>query len=245
MAGFIWYELMSTDAKAATDFYGSVVGWQARAFEGGQDYTVLGMNGRESAGVMASPPGMGSFWIGYVGVDDVDAACRAITAAGGKVEKEAWDIPGVGRLAAVSDPQGGGYMVMAPQGPPPGDPPPMGTSGQTGWHELHTSDWEKAYAFYSGLYGWEKGQAMDMGGIGTYQIVTDGGEQFGAMFNNAELPRPAWLFYFNVDSIDRAVEAVKSGGGQIITEPMQVPGGGWIINAIDPQGAMFALVGNR
>ena len=245
MAGFIWYELMSTDPKASEAFYGSVVGWTGRVFAGGQDYTVLGLGGRETGGIMATPPGMGSFWIGYVAVDDVDAACRAIAAAGGKVEKEAWDIPGVGRLAAVSDPQGAGYMLMAPQGPAPADTPPMGTPGQAGWHELHTSDWEKAFAFYSGLYGWAKGEAMDMGAMGTYQIITDGGQQFGAMFNSTQAPRPAWLFYFNVDSIDRAVAAVNAGGGQVINGPMQVPGGGWIINGIDPQGAMFALVGAR
>lgn len=245
MASFIWYELMSTDPKASEAFYTSVVGWTARAFEGGQDYTVLNAGERGAGGIMASPPGMGSFWIGYVGVDDVDAACRDATAAGAKVEKEPWDIPGVGRLAAISDPQGAGYMVMAPQGPPPGDPPPMGTPGHTGWHELHTTDWEKAYEFYSGQYGWARGEAMDMGAMGTYQILTDGGQQFGAMFNSPQSPRPAWLFYFNVDSIDRAIEAVKAGGGQVVNGPMQVPGGGWVINSVDPQGAMFALVGNR
>ena len=121
----------------------------------------------------------------------------------------------------------------------------MGTPGHIGWHELHTSDWEQAYGFYSGLYGWEKGQAMDMGEMGTYQIVTEGGEQFGAMFNSPQTPRPMWLFYFNVASIDAAVETVKAGGGQVINGPMEVPGGQWIINGVDPQGAMFALVGAR
>src|SRR5690606_24042601 len=42
MAGFFWYELMTTDVEGAKAFYAEVVGWTPRAFEGGQDYTVLG-----------------------------------------------------------------------------------------------------------------------------------------------------------------------------------------------------------
>jgi predicted enzyme related to lactoylglutathione lyase len=51
-----------------------------------------------------------------------------------------------------------------------------------------------------------------------------------------------WGFYVQVDSIGGAVERVKAGGGKVVHGPVQVPGGGWIINAQDPQGAMFALV---
>ena len=35
------------------------------------------------------------------------------------------------------------------------------------------------------------------------------------------------------------------GGGKILHGPSQVPGGGWIVQASDPQGASFALVGSR
>ena len=242
---FIWYELMSTDTKAAEAFYASVVGWTPRAFEGGLDYTVLNAGADGVGGIMASPPGMPTFWIGYVGVADTDAACRSLAAAGGKVEKEPWDIPGVGRLAAVSDPAGAAFMLMTPQGEGERPTPPMGAPGHVGWHELHTGDWEKAYAFYSGQYGWAKGEAMDMGAMGTYQLIIEGDAPFGAMFNSTQIPRPMWLFYFNVASIDAAVEKVKSGGGQVINGPMEVPGGTWIINGVDPQGAMFALTGPR
>ena len=241
---FIWYELMTTDPKAAADFYGSVVGWRAQPYEGGE-YTILNAGDRGVAGVMATPPGMGTFWIGYVGVDDVDAACRDLVAEGGKVQKEAWDIPNVGRMAAVSDPQGAGFMLMTPQGQDDGQRPDMGTPGYIGWHELHTTDWEKAFAFYSGQYGWAKGEAMNMGEMGTYQLITDNGEQVGAMFNSPHVPHPAWMFYFNVASIDAAIEKIKAGGGQVLMGPHQVPGGQWIVNGQDPQGAMFALVGGQ
>jgi hypothetical protein len=38
---------------------------------------------------------------------------------------------------------------------------------------------------------------------------------------------------------------VKKAGGSITMEPMEVPGGQWIIEATDPQGAPFGLVANR
>jgi hypothetical protein len=38
------------------------------------------------------------------------------------------------------------------------------------------------------------------------------------------------------------MERLKLGGGQVINGPMQVPGGSWIVQGLDPQGAMFSLV---
>ncbi|MBL8582982.1 MAG: VOC family protein, partial [Rhizobiaceae bacterium] len=66
----------------------------------------------------------------------------------------------------------------------------------------------------------------------------------GGMYNKPkEVPVPAWLFYFNVDDIDAAVERVKANGGSILMGPSEVPGGSWIVQAQDPQKAYFALVG--
>jgi len=56
------------------------------------------------------------------------------------------------------------------------------------------------------------------------------------------IPVSCWGFYFSVDSIKAAVKRIESGGGKILNGPMQVPGGSWIINGQDPQGAMFSLL---
>ena len=56
---------------------------------------------------------------------------------------------------------------------------------------------------------------------------------------------PVWLYYFNVEAIDAAAARVTAGGGQVINGPHEVPGGAWIIQCMDPQGAMFALVAPR
>jgi hypothetical protein len=67
----------------------------------------------------------------------------------------------------------------------------------------------------------------------------------GMMTKAPQIPVPCWNFYFNVDSIKAAMERVKTGGGTVMNGPMQVPGGGWIIQGQDPQGAMFSLVSNK
>jgi uncharacterized protein len=67
----------------------------------------------------------------------------------------------------------------------------------------------------------------------------------GMMTKAPQIPVAGWNFYINVDSIKAAIERVKSGGGKILNGPTQVPGGSWIIQSQDPQGAMFSLVSNR
>jgi predicted enzyme related to lactoylglutathione lyase len=82
-----------------------------------------------------------------------------------------------------------------------------------------------------------------MGGMGTYQIFSTKGQQSGGMMKKMDQePVAHWLYYISVDAIDAAQERVKSAGGQVIHGPMEVPGGAWIINGLDPQGAVFALV---
>jgi hypothetical protein len=62
------------------------------------------------------------------------------------------------------------------------------------------------------------------------------------MFNKTdEMPGPMWVYYIRVPDLQRALDAVKANGGQILTGPMEVPGGDWIAQCTDPQGAMFAL----
>ena len=65
------------------------------------------------------------------------------------------------------------------------------------------------------------------------------------MTKPAHVPVPCWIYYFNVDAIDSAVAKVKSGGGQVLFDPLQVPGGSWIAQCRDPQGAMFAMVAGK
>lgn len=247
---FIWYELMTSDTEAAKTFYSEVVGWEARPSDGPMDYTIFEMDGRRVGGLLAIPQeakaaGARPIWLGYIGVGDIDSAIAAITAAGGKLHRDVMHIRGTGRIGMVADPLGAALMLIQPEGEPPPAVDPT-TPGTIGWHELHTSDWEAAFEFYSSQFEWAEDQTLDMGPGGKYRLFTAGGESpIGGMFNGDMFGRPAWLYYFVVGNIDEAAERVRSAGGEVLNGPMEVPDGGWIIHGRDPQGTLFALAGRR
>jgi predicted enzyme related to lactoylglutathione lyase len=83
-----------------------------------------------------------------------------------------------------------------------------------------------------------------MGPMGTYQLFKTGGDMAagGMMTKPAAIPMPYWGYYFNVDALDAAVTRVTAGGGNILNGPLEVPGPMWIVNCMDPQGAVFSLV---
>ncbi len=247
---FSWYELMTSDTKAAGKFYSDVVGWttQEMPSPGGDPYTVFNLGKVGVAGMLHMPQHTG--WVGYITVDDVDAHVEKIVEAGGKLWRPATDIPGILRFAVMSDPQGAAIVVFTPDPamPSPQRPAPP-APGTIGWHELYTSDLEGGFAFYNKLFGWTKVSDMDMGPMGVYRIFDEGDHKEmgdgGMMNKDLQIPVSAWNFYFHVDSITSAIERVKSGGGKVLNGPMQVPGGAWVIQGQDPQGAMFALVSDK
>jgi hypothetical protein len=246
---FIWYELMTTDPGAAGKFYGEVVGWSVG--DSGQTdktYQQWGIGGQTVGGLMAIPAeagehGMRPMWAGYLNVANVDESLVGIKAAGGAVHMPGTDIPGVGRFAMVSDPQGAIFYVMTPIGETPSPSFMPGRPGHGGWNELHTTDWSAALGFYSEQFGFAKSDEMDMGAMGTYLLFNTGGAPVGGMMNSRNFPRAMWLYYFNVDESSAAKRRVEAAGGTVMNGPHQVPTGNWIIEARDPQGAMFALVG--
>jgi predicted enzyme related to lactoylglutathione lyase len=246
---FCWYELMTTDSKAAEAFYRGVLGWGAQDMNGPHGtYTILSAGETPVGGLMAMPPdacaaGARPGWGGYVAVDDVDTYAARVKEAGGTVHRGPADIPGIARFAVVADPHGATFMLIKGFSDAPPKLPEPGATGQAGWRELYAGEWESAFAFYSGLFGWTKCDSVDMGPMGTYQLFAINGVPSGGMMTKPkEVPAPRWQYYFNVDDIDAATARVKESGGQILHGPMEVPGGSWIVQGSDPQGALFALL---
>jgi len=248
---FIWYELLTSDPDAAAAFYGEVIGWTAAgAGQPGVDYRIFSAGGTPVAGHMklpdgASEMGMRPGWLGYIGVDDVDAAVGDIERAGGKVHMPAMDMEGVGRMALVADPQGIPFYVMRGESEEASTSFAPAEARHCNWNELSTPDQDGALAFYTGRFGWEKGEVMPMGEMGGYQFIDHDGSMIGAIMT-APPGRPAgWNFAFGVPSIDEAAERIPAGGGTIHHGPIEVPGGDWVIMANDPQGVAFMVVGPR
>ena len=85
-----------------------------------------------------------------------------------------------------------------------------------------------------------------MGEMGDYKFINQGGVMIGAILRKPpQLPVSLWTYYIGVDDIDRAVDAIKAGGGQVLNGPIEIPGGEFSLNGLDPQGASFGLVGPR
>ena len=251
---FVWHELRTTDAKGAEAFYTHVIGWKTKdsGDPGGIPYKLFSVGGMDTAGMLElNQPmidaGMRPAWVGFIGVKDVDADAKRVEQAGGKLHCAPQDIPGIGRWAFVEDPQGAAFLLFKGSldyAPPR---PPMGTPGTVGWNELSANDEKTAWPFYSSIFGWNQDSTMDMGPMGTYRIFNNGGAPIGAVMTRdpANSPVPFWLYYFNVEDIDAADGRIKEKNGQVLMGPHQVPGNLWIILGMDPQGAMFAVVGPR
>lgn len=245
---FVWYDLMTGDPQRAVDFYTGLVGWGTEQWQGGQTpYTMWTREGKPLGGVMELPEearaaGAPPHWLGYVGVADVDATVEKVTAAGGKVWVAPTDIPSVGRFAVFGDPQGAVVAAFTPAGDMPAHEGPPRVQDFS-WHELMTRDHAAAFDFYAGLFGWERGEAMDMGPAGIYQLYRTGDLPLGGMFNAPpEMGgMSAWLYYVRVPDAREAAGRVEPLGGKVLHGPMEVPGGDHIVQCADPTGAMFAL----
>lgn len=172
---------------------------------------------------------------------DLDATLEAVAAHGGSTLWGPIDATGVGRVAALCDPQGGVMGLLEPAGDAPGsdDPPGM---GEVSWNELATTDWRAAYDFYVDVFGWQHADDMDMGEAGIYRMYSRGAHPLGGMFDKSDdMPVTAWLYYIHVPDVKAAVAAVEAEGGRVLNGPMEVPGGDLVAQCMDPQGAAFAL----
>jgi predicted enzyme related to lactoylglutathione lyase len=248
---FVWYELQTSDADAAQEFYSDVVGWKiADAEMPGMDYRTCSIAEGGVSGIMQLTPemeqgGARPSWFGYVAVDDIDKAVESFSAADGKVYVPPSDIPQVGRFAMLTDPQGVPIYVICllDDG---GNAYDQAAVGHCAWNELTTSDYDAAIEFFGGEFGWERAQEMDMGALGHYQILSIGGQSHAGIMSTFEGgPPPMWRYYFRVPSLASAAEKIKGSGGSVILGPQQAPGNDEILVALDPQGAIFCLVAAR
>lgn len=249
----IWYEYHAADPDRAQAFYARLFGWQIAPSGdvAGLDYRIVSTAGGEGVGglmpVMAEGPSTPG-WLFYVGVDDVDAAVAPAQAAGGTLHMPAVDMPGVGRMALLADPDGRRFYVMRGAMDEPSRAfatPPATAPGQVVWNELSAADQDAALGFYAALFGWRHDGAIPMGPLGEYRMVHAGDTCIGATMPVVPGGAPGWLFYVEVDDIDAAAARVEAAGGTLLEQPTEIPGGGFSAVAADPDGARIGLVGPR
>ncbi len=252
---FIWYELMTTDLNAARSFYEPVahqrLDERGEELPAGGEYRMVVGNAGLAGGALGLTPAMRESgarpaWFGYVAVQDVDRVVSRAGELGGSALMPPFELAGVGRMAMLADPHGAAFYVLrgASEETSEVHQPDMKV-GHIAWHELTSPDPEAAFEFYSTLFGWTKGEALQMGEMGTYQFFDQNGRSIGGMWPAMEGQPASWLFYTAVADIDEAARAIAAKGGALVDEPTQIPGGAYSLMARDPQGAQFGLVGPR
>lgn len=243
---FVWHQLMTRDVPGAKKYYSKLMGWKTMPWPLDPAYTVCHADAGPVAGIMGMPADIPadvpSHWVQYIGTRDVDATADAAVRAGGSVMKPPSDMQGAGRYAVLKDPQGALFAIIDPENARPEEqgPPALGTFS---WHELATTDYEAAFAFYSGLFGWDVMQRMDMGPTGVYLIFGQNGVQRGGMYipsQNTQMP-PNWMPYAHVPDADKAHALATSIGSTSLVAPMDVPDGSRIACLLDPSGAPFSI----
>ena len=232
---FVWHDHSSPDAATARKFYADLFGWKYEKF-GEMDYEMIKANGQLHGGFGSPPDNPPTMWLGHVLVKDVDETVLKAEGAGGKIVEAPMDIPDVGRMAVIADPQGAVISAFAPAGDPPVN------EGTFVWDELLTTDVEGAKQFYGEIFGWTSTD-MQMGGAGTYTMFKRAGDTTvgGLMQRPDENIPPSWTSYIGTSDVDATIARARELGGRSLTEPMDVPDQGRFAIIQDPTGAVFGI----
>lgn len=244
----IWYELLTNDATASQRFYEDLMGWKIHPPAAGDAmaYRMIDTGHGFVGGMMELTDAMRGHgarptWLFYVGVEDVDATMKRAVDAGGSVLMPAFDMPNVGRMGMIADPQGIPLYVMR------GATNDVSTvferhgMGKCNWNELSTPDQAAANAFYARVFGWKYPDKMMMPGGAEYVFVAVGETTIGATVQQTPGAPKGWQFYFRAPDIEVAAEQIKRSGGKVHAGPMDVPGGDRVLVASDPHGVPFGV----
>lgn len=112
---FVHTELNTTDVEKAKAFYGKLFAWTLQDVEG-MPYTLIQVDGKTVGGMMTNPmPGVPSFWLSYVLVDDIEAMTQKAKSLGAKVVRDVTEVPNTGWLSILQDPTGAAIALFKPK----------------------------------------------------------------------------------------------------------------------------------
>ena len=241
-----WFELVTTDAKGALDFYGALFSWvdDPQQISETDFYHMQKLNGLESAAIYQQPQeerdlGIPPHWNTYFTVSNVDEVVAKVEQAKGSLLFGPMDVFTAGRMAMLQDRQGAAFAVWQPQ-----DHIGVRIKGEPGaimWNELLTNDPEDAIDFYRGMLGVDSA-AMD--GPMEYTMLKAAGTDVAGVMRITEgmgpVP-PNWMVYFGVANVDDSCEKAVSLGAVLLMPGTDIPGIGRFATIKDPQGAVFSI----
>ena len=247
---FCWFELGTTDTKAARQFYGDLFGWTTQDQPMGPDmvYSMLQLRGRDVGGLYALSPdmraqGVPAHWLVYVSTPSADDTSAKAKAAGGTVANGPFDVAEHGRMAVIQDPQGAMFGVW--QSKRHDGVRLFGEPDAPCWAELATTDDEAARTFYSKTIGW-KPDVKSAGPMPYTEWVARDGTVAGGMLKMTGdqwkgIP-PHWMTYFAVADCDASAAKAAKGGGTVKVPPNDIPQVGRFSVIADPAGAVFSII---
>ncbi|MFG2550393.1 VOC family protein [Streptomyces sp. NPDC048581] len=240
--GPCWAEVGCPDLEAGRRFYSAVFGWRTesdtREEMGG--YTIAYLADAPVAALVPlgeESPSQPVVWYVTFAVADLDATVAKVRSAGGSVVYEAGDVPGMGRFASVTDPQGAAFQLWQERGFAGAGV--FNAPGSLGWVELLTRAPEEAKAFYTTVFGWSVNASERY-----TQWGLDGADFGGMVTMDDKFPHevPAhWVPYFAAADVDTTAAEATQAGGTVLMEPTSVPDGPRIAVLRDQQGAMFGV----
>lgn len=242
---FVWTDLTTPDAEAASRFYARLLGWTIDRDESDMGVYLIGeIGGHDVAGMMAQSPdqaGVPPMWTVYLASDHLEATIDRVTTHGGTVVAPPFPIPD-GRIALVADPTGGTFALA--EWPGEGGFEAYGEPGAVCWAELLTPDVSRAVEFYTAVFGWAaKTEPSET--AGSYTVFLHHGEQMlGVMRMPEMVPAGApafWQVYFMAEDLDATVAAASREQAAVLVPTMQVGQHAWFATIQDPQGATFSL----
>jgi predicted enzyme related to lactoylglutathione lyase len=239
---FVWHDMMTTDFGKSSRFYQELFGWGIEDFRvNEQNVYKMILAGTQGIAGFIEEPEIPSHWIGYVTVEDVDAACERARARGGQAPVPGTDIPNIGRFAVISHGDGGYVSPFAPKNLEGSVPEAEPIQGRFCWNQLMAKDPEKAAEFYEDVFGWTT-TVQDLGDE-KYWLFKSGGVPTAGMMkmgHGHDYP-DFWLPYVEVSSVDDSVKRVKELGGEIIVPARDIPDLARFAVTADPTGAILAI----
>lgn len=240
-----WIDLATSDPSRATAFYGEIFGWDTvDAGPGYGGYITCFRGGLPVAGMMQNEAGSGyaDGWSTYLATPDAAATTTAARAGGAQVLVEPMQVGTQGTMAVFADPSGAiigawqpaehtGYGVLEVNGAPI-------------WHELHTTDYTAAVAFYREVFHWDTQVTGDTDDFRYTVLLVDGVQRAGIMDGSAWLlpthEPSAWQVYFGTEDVAATLAQVTALGGRVVQDIEETPYG-QLATAADPTGAKFKL----
>ena len=247
---FFWHELMTTDVKAAEKFYSDVVGWKATdSGAPGQQYTLFNVGDRGVGGMLAITPDMAKHgarpgWLGYIAVDDVDQAVARLKQEGGKVDIEPQEVPGIIRFAMVADPQGATFYIAKGLRRQSAAAPGHRHARHRGLERIDGVRLAGRLCLLFQDVRLDQGGSARHGPDGHLSAFCRGRAGHRRHDDQARRASGRLLGLLFQRAGDRRGhrEESRPAAARSSTVPCEVPGGQWVVQAMDPQGAAFNLV---